>query len=305
MASMTTPVSVSVVIPVFNGAGYLAEAIRSALSQSERPVECIVVDDGSTDATPETVREFGRDVTYIRQEHAGVSVARNRGTAVARGNLIAFLDHDDTWLPCKLERQLELLSNSDARMALCAMTVINTRGEVLGTKQLKAREDLLKGMLMFDGTETVSCSSTGVAKRDALLACGGFDTALSTSADWDLLLRMLLAGPVAYVDEPLVLYRVHADNMSRSVQRMECDMRHAFDKAFADPRLPPGIYRRRRRAYARLYRMLAGSYRDTGETPAALRALGRAMVHDPAILAEVVRHVAGRPQAGSHRSATH
>src|SRR5947209_9383646 len=99
MTSMTTPTSVSVVIPVFNGARFLAGAIRSVLGQSHRPIECIVVDDGSTDATPETVHEFGRDVTYVRQHRAGVSVARNHGMALARGHLIAFLDHDDAWLP--------------------------------------------------------------------------------------------------------------------------------------------------------------------------------------------------------------
>jgi glycosyltransferase involved in cell wall biosynthesis len=303
MASMTTPTTVSVVIPVFNGARYLAEAIRSALAQSHRPIECIVVDDGSTDATPETVREFGRDVTYVRQERAGVSVARNHGTALARGNLIAFLDHDDAWLPGKLERQLDLLSKSKLLVALCATTVVDDHGRVLGTKHLRARGDLLTGMLMFDGTETVSCSSTGVVRRDVLLACGGFDPALSTSADWDLLLRMLLDGPVAYIDEPLVRYRVHNENMSRSVRLMEHDMRHAFDKAFADPRLPARLYRRRRRAYARLYRMLAGSYRDSGEMPAALHALGRALIHDPSIVREVLRHAAERPRVGGHRSA--
>jgi glycosyltransferase involved in cell wall biosynthesis len=313
MASMTTPTTVSVVIPVFNGAGFLAEAILSALSQSHRPIECIVVDDGSTDATPEAVREFGRDVTYLRQQRAGVSVARNRGTALARGHLIAFLDHDDAWLPGKLERQLDLLERTEVPIALCATTVVDARGHALGTKHLgaredlltgRAREDLLTGMLMFDGTETVSCSSTGVVVRDALVACGGFDPALSTSADWDLLFRMLLEGPVAYVDEPLVLYRVHDENMSRSVRVMERDMRHAFDKAFADPRLPLDLYRRRRRAYARLYRMLAGSYRDSGEMPAAFHALGRAVVHDPSIVRELVQHAAGRPRLGPHRSAT-
>jgi glycosyltransferase involved in cell wall biosynthesis len=304
MPSMTSLVTVSAVIPVFNGARYLPEAIRSALGQSHRPVECIVVDDGSTDATPQTIEQFGRDVTYVRQERAGVSVARNRGAALAGGELVAFLDHDDAWLPNKLERQVELLASSPACMALCAMSIVDAQGHVRATKHLRAREDLLTGMLLFDGTETVSCSSTGVIERAALLACGGFDPALSTSADWDLLVRMLLAGPVAYVDEPLVLYRLHDANMSRSVRAMERDMRHAFDKAFADRRLPADLYRRRRRAYARLYRMLAGSYRDSGDTPAALRTLGMALLRDPTIPAELVRHFAGRRREGGHRSAT-
>jgi glycosyltransferase involved in cell wall biosynthesis len=294
---MTTSATVSAVIPVFNGARYVSEAIRSVLNQSRPPIECIVVDDGSTDETPETVREFGRAVIYVRQPRAGVSAARNRGAQIARGDLVAFLDHDDIWLPTKLERQLDRLRLVESRLALCAVSVVDADGHVLGTKRLRAKEDLLTGMLMFDGTETVSCSSTGVVKREALLACGGFDPALSISADWDLLFRMLLIGGVEYVDDPLVLYRVHDTNMSRSMSAMERDMRLAFDKAFADPHLPASLRRQRRRAYARLNRMLAGSYRDSGETLSAWRTLAMAVRDDPTIASEVVQHAVERLRA--------
>ena len=88
-------------------------------------------------------------------------------------------------------------------------------------------------MLTFDGTETVSCSSAGLMRREELLKIGGFDPALSVSADWDLLFRMALAGAPAYVDEPLVRYRVHGSNMSNDIAAMERDMTYAFGKAFA------------------------------------------------------------------------
>lgn len=290
----TASTTVSAVIPVFNGASYLAEAIRSALSQSHPPVECIVVDDGSTDATPDTIRDFGRAVTHVRQNQAGVSAARNRGAQMARGDLVAFLDHDDIWLPTKLERQVDRLRRAESRLALCAVSIIDADGHVLGTKRLRAKEDLLTGMLMFDGTDTVSCSSTGVVRREALLACGGFDPTLSISADWDLLFRMLLIGGIEYVDDPLVLYRVHDANMSRSMNAMERDMRRAFDKAFADPHLPARLRRRRRPAYARLNRMLAASYRDSGETLSAWRTLAMAVRDDPTIATEVVQHAVDR-----------
>ena len=76
----------------------VANAVRSALGQTRPPIECLVIDDGSTDATGDVVRELGKQVTYVRQDRAGVSVARNRGTHLARGGLVAFLDHDDVWL---------------------------------------------------------------------------------------------------------------------------------------------------------------------------------------------------------------
>jgi glycosyltransferase involved in cell wall biosynthesis len=278
---MSAVITVSAVIPVHNGETYVAAAIRSTLSQSRPPTECLIIDDGSTDGTADVVRQFGDEVAYVHQPQRGVSIARNRGAELARGELVAFLDHDDVWLPSKLELQVAALNEQRATMALSAVDMIDGNGAVLGTKRLRARDDLLTGMLMFDGTETVSCSSTGVVRRAEFLAAGGFDPALSMSADWDLLLRTVLGGRVAYVDEPLVLYRVHETNMSRDVGLMERDMSRAFAKAFADPRLPDALRRRKRRAYGRLYRMLAGSYRDAGARRAMLRALAVSVRHDP------------------------
>ncbi len=121
------------------------------------------------------------------------------------------------------------------------------------------------------------------------MRAGGFDPALSVSADWDLLLRMLLTGRVAYLDELLVRYRVHDANMSLNIAAMDRDMHHAFAKAFANPRLPDPLHRQKRRAYARLERMLAGSYAQAGKRRAAVQALGRSLRYDPSVAAELVR----------------
>jgi glycosyltransferase involved in cell wall biosynthesis len=286
---MTSKPTLSAVIPVYNGEEYLAEAISSTLNQTRPPIECLVVDDGSTDATADVIRRFGGDVRHVRQDQSGVSSARNRGAELAHGDFVAFLDHDDAWLPTKLERQVEVLSPARATLALCAVSVVDRSGNVLHTKHLGAREDLVTGMLMFDGTETVSCSSTGLVRREEFLAMGGFDHNLSMSADWDLLLRALLEGGVAYVDEPLVRYRVHATNMSRDIGSMERDMSYAFAKAFANDRLPETLRRRRRSSYARLYRMLAGSYLDGGERTAAFRMLARSFRNDPKVVLQSIR----------------
>jgi len=100
---------VSVVIPVFNGEKYLAEAIQSILEQTRPADQIVVVDDGSIDRTPDVVRTFGRKVDYVYQSNTGIGGARNRGMRETRGNLIGFLDHDDLWLPRRLELQLDAM----------------------------------------------------------------------------------------------------------------------------------------------------------------------------------------------------
>src|SRR5437588_311798 len=101
---------VSAAIPTFNAAAFLAEAVYSALGQSHRQVEVLVIDDGSTDDTEEVLRPFRQEIRYFRQDRAGPSAARNRGILNARGRYVAFLDADDVWLPEKLELQVGVMN---------------------------------------------------------------------------------------------------------------------------------------------------------------------------------------------------
>jgi glycosyltransferase involved in cell wall biosynthesis len=292
---------VSAVIPVHDGADYVGAAIRSVVSQTFPVLECIVVNDGSTDGTSDVLASFGDDIVVITQAQSGVSAARNRGAEQARGDLIAFLDHDDEWVPTKLERQLSALAPTDM-MVLCALQVVAADGEPLEVKHLGPAERLVQGMLLFDGTPYLSCSSSCVVRRDAFLAMEGFDRSLSMSADWDFLMRVLLEGGLSYIDEPLVRYRVHDSNMSRHVDLMERDMIRAFRKAFAHPNLPPQIRNRRAEAYGRLYRMLAGSYEDVGERRRALQAALKAMRHRPGLLRDFLIAYGGRALGRSRHS---
>ena len=288
--------SISVVIPVHNGSRFVAEAIVSALGQTYALLECIVVDDGSTDSTPQVVRAFP-EVRYLRLEHGGVSRARNHGAAHARGDFVAFLDHDDVWLARKLELQVNALE-ADGRtvLVLCAVEMVDPTGTSLGFDRLRQRSDLVTGMLLQDGTQVPSCSSTGLFRRDWLLA-EGFDPELSMSADWDLTLRAALTAPVAYVDEPLVRYRVHDANMSWNLALLERDKRYAVGKALSDPRVPELLRKQRGRALGRMYRMLAGSYRDAGRWRSSARTLMLAIGHDPRLLGEELGRLAKRRSA--------
>ena len=292
--------AVSAVIPVYNGEEYIGEAIGSVLGQTHSPIECLVIDDGSTDATREVVGGFGDDVTYVRVPRGGQSRARNHGTWLARGELVAFLDHDDEWLPTKLERQIGLLrAHREAVLVLCAVEFVEEHGTRGGIRRFSQGppEVVINKMVSFDNMEIPAVNSNALVRRDWLLDNGGYDPVLSVCGDWDLLLRTLLAGMPAYLDEPLVRYRVRESGLHRNIAVMERDMRYAFAKAFADVRLPATVRGRRRHAYGRMYRMLAGSYRDVGDRRAMARTAAIGMKHDPTLALEALKRPWRRPSS--------
>jgi glycosyltransferase involved in cell wall biosynthesis len=283
--------TVAAIIPVYNGAAFVAEAIESVLAQTHPVAECIVVDDGSTDATAEVVGRFGSPVRLIRQPNAGVATARNRGAAEAGSDYVAFLDADDAWVPRKLERQLAAAAALPREgLVICELELFDhATGAVTGRAAMEPGPDTLLDMVLFEGAQVVSCSSTALLERALFQRLGGFDPRLSQSADWDFLARALLAGPVVSVPEPLVRYRVHGANMSRNVPLLERDMTYAFAKLFARDDLPAGVRTNRRRAEANLHRMLAGSYFRKRDPVGFARSTARSVARDPKALAWYAR----------------
>jgi glycosyltransferase involved in cell wall biosynthesis len=256
--------SVGAIIPAHNAQAYLREAIESILEQSRPVLDCVVVDDGSTDGTAALAEEYGPPVRVLRQENRGVAAARNRGAAEVEGALLAFLDADDRWKPDRLKLQLEALGRSaQAEAAVCATCVVDAHRSPLGF--IHPDSDATVEDLLLCRATVVSTSSNLLILRSAFEAVGGFDDRLSTSADWALTFRLLERGRLIVLREPLVEYRRHGSNMSADVGRFERDMLAAYDMVFADP--PAGVRPLRRRAYASLHRVIAGSYfvdRDFG-----------------------------------------
>ena len=281
MAEHNSGASVGAIIPAHNAAAFVRDAIESVLAQSRPVVDCVVVDDGSTDGTAAAAEAFGPPVRLVRQENRGVSAARNRGAADADGALLAFLDADDRWLPDRLKLGVEALDRDTAAEAVvCATRVVDGQGqplEVIVPDPAATVEDML-----LCRASVVSASSNLLIRRRAFDEVGGFDERLSTSADWALTFRLLERGTLLSLPQPLVEYRRHGSNMSADVSLFERDMLSAFDGVFADA--PPRTARLRRRAYANLHRMIAGSYFVEGEFASFARHAARSIGTHPSTL---------------------
>jgi glycosyltransferase involved in cell wall biosynthesis len=206
--------SVSVVIPAYNAAGFLPRALASAAAQSLQPLEILVVDDGSSDATARIARGFGEPVRLIGQEHRGAAAARNNGIRAARGEVIAFLDADDEWLPHKLENQLPLHLRPGLAMSYCHSHEFDPQGRDLGDTFREGGatrgNDLWRKLLAanFIATPTV------MAGRALLLSLGGFAESLEVGEDQDMWIRLALRGQVDFVEESLVRVHVRAGSLS-------------------------------------------------------------------------------------------
>lgn len=200
----------SVVVCTNRGGPYLDEALRSVGAQTYDAVECILVDDGVPDpaALAELLAPFP-DVCVVRTETSGISAARNRGLAEARGELVAFLDDDDRWDPRRLELQVPALAaDTDLVASFCGLRTIDADGVVLveaDQEPVTSRLDVARGhggMLL----------PNLLLRRSAVDRVGGFDSALRMAEDLDLVLRLAALGGFGFVPDALVDYRHHGQN---------------------------------------------------------------------------------------------
>ena len=270
---------VSAIIPVYNGAPFIADAIDSVLRQTYPHVECVVVDDGSTDATPEILRSYGGRVTVVTQPNCGVSAARNAGVAAGRGVLLAFLDADDIWLPEKLDRQVAVaLANPRVGLVYSGFRVVdvdgNRRYDVLAT-DWKRR---VRGAMLLEGYG-LGFAFTGMITREASETVGPFDVRLSTSADLDYVWRVSQKFLGVGVVEPLSLYRQHGrSQMHNDLRAFEHDVGLIHREALSVTPYVHGMYRR---AQANAAMHLAIGYAVRGRVGRAARHTFRATVRRP------------------------
>jgi len=229
---------VSVIIPTYNRAHILREAIDSVLSQKYNNLELMVVDDGSTDETKEVVSWYIPRLTYIYQERQGVSAARNRGIDLARGNYLAFLDSDDLWLPNKLYLQMEFMENNPKAL-ICYTEEIWIRRGVRVNPMKKHKK--YSGMIFEHCLPLCTISpSSALITRSLLKEIGGFDEGLKVCEDYDLWLRISARYPIYLIDTPLIIKRGgHADQLSKKMNGQDHFRIKALVKLLKDNCLSP------------------------------------------------------------------
>ena len=201
---------ISVIIPVYNCELYLAKAIESVFTQACRPIEVIIVDDGSTDGTAKIAVSFVDSVCYVHQPNRGPAAARNRGIEMAHGNIICFLDADDKWSENKLKIQISHIDKNPSIEV------------VLGRRQYIRLSEIEEGKHKFEeyGSPQIALNlGCSLIRKCVFEKVGFFDETLFQCDDWDWFMRCREAGINIMTHNEVTLFqRIHRHNMTRKTE---------------------------------------------------------------------------------------
>lgn len=280
---MTTAPLISVIIPAYNAAPYIAEALRSVLAQTHANLDIIVLDDGSKDDTAAIARAIGDPrIRVVSQPNGGVSAARNKGLELARGEFIGFHDADDGMEPTNLEEKLNALLSTQVDwvfgdLILCDAHLVPT-GIMKGTDG-----DVVRTVLLGIDTAVPGTSSNVLLKRSCFAGGYRFPTTLSNAADQHLVLSMGKDHRYHHLPRALTRYRVLSTSMSKNVALYEADHLRLFAAAKQMGLLnEPGFARI---CHANALWSIGGSWWVNGGSPRkAIPYLLRAILIDPRVL---------------------
>jgi GT2 family glycosyltransferase len=218
---MTYAPLVSVVIPAYNAAWCVRKAIDSVLAQDFRHFEVIVVNDGSTDDTAAVLSAYGDLIRVVHQANGGMSSARNAGIRAARGELIAFLDSDDWWLPGKLGCQVELMrARPDVGFTSAAARVEDPEGRLVNLWGCGQWDGSFLAHLFQNNGGIAGGSSALMVRRAVLESTGGYDETLGGVEDADLWMRLAAVTQYACIPEPQVVVLRRPGSVSRNIEGM-------------------------------------------------------------------------------------
>lgn len=274
--------TVSVIIPNYNYGRFLGEAVESVLAQTYPCREIIVVDDGSTDDSLKVLASYEKNgIKVVQQKNCGVGAARNAGVKASSGDLIAFLDADDYWLPQKIEKQVgRLISDEEFGFVTCGMEEFDALGNIIDT-YTKGKEGWCAEDILLIKSVTAGPGSTSLLWRRVFEQVGGFDERkeLHPSEDWEFAYRVARVAKIAFVPEILVGYRNHGGNGHLQIPRFERAMLMGYEKIFRTE--DKKILKLRRKSYGNLYKILAGSYFQAGQYGNFLKNTAKSLFFTP------------------------
>ena len=279
--SSGTPL-VSIIIPAFNKAPFIREAIESALSQSYPRVELLVIDDGSTDETVEVLRSFGGSIRWLSQPNLGQSAAINRGVSLSTGELVGYLGADDRLKLSAIETTVDNLTRErSACLAYPDFDLIDLQGRKLRSVLAPSYDQrrLIAGFRCLPGPGAI-------ARKEAWIRCGGWSARFVQIPDMDFYFRLSLVGSFLHVPQSLAEFRVHPGSTTHSAS--------SYDKAdeplklvsefFARPELPNEIRAWESESYSNAL-LLSGFLHATGKRlPLATQCFIRAVRLNPKLL---------------------
>jgi teichuronic acid biosynthesis glycosyltransferase TuaG len=278
--------TVSVVIPVYNQAHYLPTAIRSVLAQDYRPLEVIVVDDGSTDAIDAAVAPFRDHIRCIRQDNHGAAHALNEGISRATGDLVCWLSADDAYLPGKLRAQVDAFGvDADLALVCTGYEVVDARDRVI-RRQPKPHWPHPDPLIAVFWRNPIN-GSTVMLRREVFDAVGQFDETLRADVDADMWLRIASNHRVRQVDGIFVRYRMHAASLSANRSLMRASMTRVRALAIANGTLMARLRAGNPRTAPRLLALMSAEYASRGLHDLALdlyrasRSEGRTSIAQP------------------------
>lgn len=256
---------ISIIIPVYNSEKTILETIKSVLNQTINDFEIIVIDDGSKDKTLEVISKISDPrIQVFSYPNAGVSTSRNRGWEQAKGEFIAFLDHDDLWSPEKLKSQLQALQeHPDAALAYSWTDHCDDSGKVITMgRHLSWTGDVYSKLLVDNFLDT---ASNPLIRKVALDEVGGFDPSIDSSGEWDLWLRLAVKYPFVAVPESQVFHRISSTAMSAQIESHKRECLEVVERAFA--RTPASLQHLKKASQANIYKYLLCKSLEGQATP--------------------------------------
>jgi glycosyltransferase involved in cell wall biosynthesis len=283
---------VSVIMPAYNAADFMDEALQSILQQNYQPLEILVVDDGSSDETPAVAARYGDRIRYVRQANAGPGAARNKGLDMARGELIAFLDSDDTWLAGKLAKQTALMSANPGiglsfhdfyfeREPLEPPVLAFSLAPQLydQPKNRWADRSYVFAQSMFEPLllRNYIGTSTVMIRKSCISLVGPFDATFPSAQDRELWLRIAKKYPLGFIDEPLTRYRYNPHSITRNGEKRSINVIRLLERHMVDA--GPETRKLVSAQLAEIRQDLAYLYFEQGRMPLARRAYLQVVKH--------------------------